>query len=86
MRHEQAFEEDAASAPTSSFIPTIAASILLAAFAVTGIYASHKASNVYGSAPSDLVSITGTTRTASPRNWRKTSKLRSRPCKSSGSG
>ncbi|MEG0921579.1 MAG: DUF3106 domain-containing protein [Comamonas sp.] len=68
MRHEQAFEEDAASAPTSSFIPTIAASILLAAFAVTGIYASHKASNVYGSAPSDLVSITGTTRTASPRN------------------
>ena len=68
MRHEQDFDEVGGPAPTTSSLPTIAASILLAAFAATGIYASHKASNIYGSAPSDLVSITGNTRTASPRN------------------
>ena len=67
MRHDHDFDEAAAKAPTSS-LPTLAASILLAAFAVTGIYASMQARNVYGSAPSDLVSASGNTRTVSPRN------------------
>lgn len=67
MRHDHDFDEVAAKAPTSS-LPTLAASILLAAFAVTGIYASTQARNVYGSAPSDLVSAGGNTRTVTPRN------------------
>ena len=67
MRHHPAFDEVAAAAPASPF-PALAASILLAAFAVAGIVASDQASNVYGSAPSDLVSVSGNTRTVSPGN------------------
>ena len=40
----------------------------MAAFAATGLYASSKASNVYGSAPSDLVSVSGNTRTTTLRS------------------
>ncbi|KAF5302496.1 hypothetical protein FQA39_LY19060 [Lamprigera yunnana] len=68
LRHDQAPDEAAAPAPTSSPLPFIAASILLAAFAVAGISASHQASRIYGSAPSDLVSVSGNTRTVTPRN------------------
>ena len=68
MRHEHEFDEGAAKAPASSALPAIAASILLAAFAVAGISAAYKTNNIYGSAPSDLVSAKGTARTVAPRN------------------
>ncbi|MFG5778321.1 DUF3106 domain-containing protein [Comamonas sp. J-3] len=68
MRHEQDFDEAGGPAPTTSSLPTIAASILLAAFAVAGVMASKQARNVYGSAPSDLVSANSVTRSSAPRN------------------
>ena len=68
MRHEQDHDEVAAPASAASSFLSIAASILLAAFAATGIYAVNKASNVYGSAPSDLVSVNSVNRASGPRN------------------
>ena len=68
MRHEQDFDEVGGPAPTTSSLPTIAASILLAAFAVAGVMASKQVRNVYGSAPSDLVSANSVTRSNTPRN------------------
>lgn len=68
MRHDYDNDEVAGSTPAPSSIPALAASILLAAFAVVGIYAGNKAANIYGSAASDLVSANSVTRSSSPRN------------------
>ncbi|MEF9966709.1 MAG: DUF3106 domain-containing protein [Comamonas sp.] len=68
MRHDSDNDEVAGSTPAPSTLPAIAASILLAAFAVLGLYAGNKAANIYGSAASDLVSANSVTRSTSPRN------------------
>lgn len=68
MRHDYDNDEVAGSTPAPSAIPAIAASILLAAFAVVGVYAGNKAANIYGSAATDLVSANSVTRSTSPRN------------------
>ena len=49
MRHDSDNDEVAGSTPAPSTLPAIAASILLAAFAVVGLYAGNKAANIYGS-------------------------------------
>lgn len=68
MRHDYDNDEVAGSPPAPSTLSAIAASILLAAFAVVGIYAGNQAANIYGSAASDLVSANSVTRSTSPRN------------------
>ena len=68
MRHDYDNDEVAGNTPAPSTIPALAASILLAAFAVVGVYAGNKTANIYGSAASDLVSANSVTRSSSPRN------------------
>jgi len=68
LRHDYDNDEVAGSPPARSTLSAIAASILLAAFAVVGIYAGNQAANIYGSAASDLVSANSVTRSTSPRN------------------
>ena len=68
MRHPNDSQEPDATPAKAFLLPSLAASILLAAFAVAGVYSTQRAANVYGSASTDLVSTSGTVRTSSPRS------------------